>query len=323
VTLLSDAADAAGRCRTTDHGDWRLYWPRMDPGTVRLPKRVAGLAPRCSWAPTCFLGLQKRRCYWVVSCPIRSPILPSRNTGSGKFDTPAYACIARTRGPALAALTPGFGAPPVISFWHAFIADWNAGDLTSIVDGSAIPKILMDGPDGVAPPGSGKPDTPCERMHSAKASCAEVLEAPVAAEPLGAVPVPHAARATGRPSKTERPQRLPQRDHPINHHVAKPPRHWGLRTEIRLGARAHATPDTPDTSSTQQLLHHGGLTRPTAQTRNQRSRCGRQTAASAIDAGFVRARAVAGRAAGEWNRRYPRRRSSAGQGTTRRLLCAK
>ncbi len=201
---------------------------------------MAGLAPRCSWAPTCFLGLQKRRCFWVVSCPIRSPILPSRNTGSGKFDTPAYACIARTRGPALAALTPGFGAPPVISFWHAFIADWNAGDLTSIVGGSAIAKIendglhwprrdgrshkiLMDGPDGVAPPGSGKPDTPCERMHSAKASCAEVLEAPVAAEPLGAVPVPHAARATGRPSKTERPQRLPQRDHPIN--IMSPSRH--------------------------------------------------------------------------------------------------
>ena len=29
-------------------------------------------------------------------------------------------------------------------------------------------------------------------------------------------------RPRGRPSKTERPQRFPQRDHPINHHVADP-----------------------------------------------------------------------------------------------------
>lgn len=154
--------------------------------------------------------------------PVRSGARSCRRgtPDRGSSIRPAYACIARTRGPPASetALTPGFGAPPVISFWHAFIADWNAGDLTSIVDGSAIPKILMDGPDGVAPPGSGKQDTPCERMHSAKASCAEVLEAPVAAEPLGAVPDPHAERATGRPSKTERPQRLPQRDHPINHY---------------------------------------------------------------------------------------------------------
>ncbi len=45
-------------------------------------------------------------------------------------------------------------------------------------------------------------------------------------------------RPRGRPRKTERPQRFPQRDHPINHHVAGPEPTAGSWTEIRLGARA-------------------------------------------------------------------------------------
>ena len=47
-------------------------------------------------------------------------------------------------------------------------------------------------------------------------------------------------RPRGRPRKTERPQRLPQRDHPIKHHVAGPEPTRGSWTEVRLGARAHA-----------------------------------------------------------------------------------
>jgi hypothetical protein len=164
----------------------------------------------------------------------------------------------------------------------------------------------MDGPDGVAPPGSGKQDTPCERMHSAKASCAEVLEAPVAAEPLGRGSRPARREGHRTAFKARAAPTLTPAGSPHQPSCRRPPRHWGSRTKIRLGARAHATPDT---ASTRQLLHHGRLTRPTAQIRNQRSRCGRQTAASirhrCIDAGLVRARAVAGRAAGEWDRRYP------------------
>jgi hypothetical protein len=41
------------------------------------------------------------------------------------------------------------------------------------------------------------------------------------------------------PQKTERPQRFPERDHPINHHVAGPAANPGSWTEVRLGARAH------------------------------------------------------------------------------------
>src|SRR5438552_16877093 len=47
------------------------------------------------------------------------------------------------------------------------------------------------------------------------------------------------SRLRGSPPTTERPQCLPQRDHPIKHHVASPP-HGRVVTEIRLVARAHS-----------------------------------------------------------------------------------
>ena len=43
----------------------------------------------------------------------------------------------------------------------------------------------------------------------------------------------------GRPRKIERPQRFPQRDHPIKHHVADPGTNPWSRTEVSPGARAH------------------------------------------------------------------------------------
>jgi hypothetical protein len=70
-------------------------------------------------------------------------------------------------------------------------------------------------------------------------------------------------RSRARPRKIERPQRFPQRDHPIEHLVADPganPEPW---TEVRLGARAqtdptehaHAPPDFPalDTTDPRQV----------------------------------------------------------------------
>ncbi len=97
-----------------------------------------------------------------------------------------------------ASLTPAFGAAPVTSFRHVLIADLNAGELTSIVDGRTIPKTVLAGPDGATPPGSGNLGTPCERMHLANASCPELLEFPLAAERLGLLPDPHAAIATAQ-----------------------------------------------------------------------------------------------------------------------------
>jgi hypothetical protein len=58
---------------------------------------------------------------------------------------------------------------------------------------SAAASSVVAGPDGAAPPGSGKPGTPRERTHFANASCAEPLDAPVAADTLD--PDPHAASA--------------------------------------------------------------------------------------------------------------------------------
>jgi hypothetical protein len=66
----------------------------------------------------------------------------------------------------------------------------------------------------------------------------------------------------GRPRKIERPQRFPQRDHPIEHLVADPganPEPW---TEVRPGARAqtdptqhaHAPPGPPGAAVTMTAL---------------------------------------------------------------------
>ena len=79
----------------------------------------------------------------------------------------------------------------------------------------------------------------------------------------------HAPR--GRPRKTERPQRFPQRDHPINHHVADPEptrvvdRNKAGRPRAHTPAttnRAHAppatqqsNPDNPDPALDARSLH--------------------------------------------------------------------
>ena len=56
----------------------------------------------------------------------------------------------------------------------------------------------------------------------------------------GRLPTTAAATLTrGRPRKIERPQRFPQRDHPIKHHVADPEANPWSRTEVSPGARAH------------------------------------------------------------------------------------
>ncbi len=103
-----------------------------------------------------------------------------------------------------ASLTPECDAAPVTSFRHELIADLNAGELTSIVDGRTIPKTEMAGErDGVAAPGPGKLGTPCERMHLANASCPELLELPLAADRLGLLPDPHAAIAIAHTITTD------------------------------------------------------------------------------------------------------------------------
>ena len=55
----------------------------------------------------------------------------------------------------------------------------------------------------------------------------------------GRLPTTAAATPRGRPRKIERPQRFPQRDHPIKHHVAGPGANPWSRTEVSPGARAH------------------------------------------------------------------------------------
>src|SRR4051794_1548485 len=50
-------------------------------------------------------------------------------------------------------------------------------------------------------------------------------------------------RPRGRPRKTERPQRLPQRDHPINHHVTDRP-HGRIADRDKPG-RPRAPPPRP------------------------------------------------------------------------------
>lgn len=103
-----------------------------------------------------------------------------------------------------ASLTPECDAALVTSLRHELIADLNAGELTSIVDGRTIPKTEMAGElDGVTAPGSGKLGTPRERMHLANASCPELLEFPLAADTPGLLPDAHAAIAIAHAMATD------------------------------------------------------------------------------------------------------------------------
>jgi hypothetical protein len=74
---------------------------------------------------------------------------------------------------------------PGISLRHACCADWNAGE------NGLIPE---SGPIWMVPPfGSGKLDTPCERMHSESASAGPAL-----AEALRLAEDPQAATTTAQ-----------------------------------------------------------------------------------------------------------------------------
>ena len=86
----------------------------------------------------------------------------------------------------------GRGWPALNAFMHTFSAAWNAGAWIFIVGGIEMPRIEM--PDVAAPPGSGKLDTPCARMHLATVSPAPLLalfDVPAALTPTPAPP--HAA----------------------------------------------------------------------------------------------------------------------------------
>lgn len=78
---------------------------------------------------------------------------------------------------------PEPGPPPGSSFEHAVCADWNAGEAGLIPE---LGVIWMPPPE----PGSGKSDTPCERMHLENASC----ELPLLA--VGLPEDPHAATSS-------------------------------------------------------------------------------------------------------------------------------
>ena len=87
---------------------------------------------------------------------------------------------------------------------HRFSAAWNAGAWIFIVGGIEIPRIEM--PDVTAPPGSGKPDTLCARMHLANVSPASLLapfEVPAALTPTPAPPHAASINALAAPASTD------------------------------------------------------------------------------------------------------------------------
>ena len=120
-----------------------------------------------------------------------------------------------------------------------------------IVDGPYRPSGRNAYPSGITPPTIMSPArTPCgpstEIRLSARAhptTTTNRAHAPPTTSPAAphkSAPGPSWLRQTSCTDKTERPQRIPQRDHPTNHHVAGPDT---LRAEHRDKAERPRAPD--------------------------------------------------------------------------------